>query len=192
MEEQTQEAIEKQKWYDASVSGPLTGAELDDFLTGYSWLIEVAFTKPDGWPYIVPLWYLWEDRAFWVVGRKRSEWVQDLLREPRCAVCVHEREIPPEGGNRKVLAQCTAEVVEGPRVAEGSQWVKVAEQMALKYVGPDGPAALARSYEWERYLVKLVPRDGKLTTFKGVDWHRRYFDPGQRPDLEARAPKQSR
>jgi hypothetical protein len=86
-----------------------------------------------------------------------------------------------------VLAQCLAEVVEGPVVAEGSRWVRVAEQMALRYVGPDGPAALPRSYSWERYLVKLLPRDGKITTFQGVDWHRRYFDPGQRPDLEARA-----
>jgi hypothetical protein len=183
---ETRQAIERQKWYDASVSGPLRGAELADFLGG-PWLLKLAVVKPDGWPYVVPLWYVWEDGSFWVVGRKRSEWVQDLLREPRCAVCVEEREIPPHGGNRKVLAQCLGEVAEGPVVAEGSRWVGVANRMAGKYVGPDGPAALARSYGWERYLVRLAPRDGGLTTFQGVDWHRRYFDPGQRPDLEARA-----
>jgi hypothetical protein len=115
--------------------------------------------------------------------------VQDLIREPRCGICIEEKEIPPDGGNRKVLAQCTADVVEGPVVAEGSRWVEVANKMALRYVGPDGPAALSRSYGWERYLVRLTPRDGKLTTFQGVDWHRRYFDPGQRPDLEAKAMK---
>lgn len=189
MDEQTQQAIEKRRWYDASKSGPLSPEEREDFLTNYDWLIKIAGVKEDGWPYVVPVWYLWEDGAFWAVGRKRSGWVQDLIRDPRCAICIEEREIPPAGGNRKVLAQCSAEVVDGPCVAEGSEWVKVAEKMALKYVGPDGPAALARSYEWERYLVKLTPRDGKITTFQGVDWHRRYFDPGQRPDLEARAPK---
>lgn len=182
-------AIEKQQWYDASVSGPLQGEALEDFLTRYHWLIKLAFTKEDGWPYVVPLWYLWDQGAFWVVGRKRSEWVQDLRREPRCAICIEEKEIPPAGANRKVLAQCVAEVVEGPVTAEGSQWVGVANRMAEKYVGPEGPAALARSYGWERYLVKLSPREGKLVTFQGVDWHRRYFDPGQRPDLEARAPQ---
>ena len=33
---------------------------------------------------------------------------------------------PPEGGLRKVLCKCTATVVEGPVVAEGSQWQPVA------------------------------------------------------------------
>jgi hypothetical protein len=186
VEGEMQEAIRKRKWYDASVSGPLSKAELEEFLAG-TWLIKIAVLKEDGWPYVVPVWYHWDGDAFYAVGRKRSEWVHDLLREPRCAICIEEKEIPPDGGNRKVLAQCLAEVVEGPVVAEGSQWVRVAEQMALRYVGPDGPAALSRSYSWERYLVKLLPRDGKITTFQGVDWHRRYFDPGQRPDLEARA-----
>jgi hypothetical protein len=189
VDEETQQAIEQRKWYDASVSGPLSRGELEDFLTNYKWLIKIAVIKPDGWPYVVPVWYVWEDEAFWAVGRKRSEWVHDLIREPRCAICIEEKEIPPEGGNRKVLAQCVAEVVEGPCAAEGSRWVEVADRMALKYVGPDGPAALSRSYGWERYLVKMTPRDGKLTTFQGVDWHRRYFDPGQRPDLEAKAPR---
>jgi hypothetical protein len=181
-----EKAYEKRRWYDASVSGPLSRAELEEFLAG-KWLIKIAVLKEDGWPYVVPVWYHWDGESFYAVGRKRSEWVHDLVREPRCAICIEEKEIPPDGGNRKVLAQCTAEVVEGPVVAEGSRWVAVANQMALRYVGPEGPAALSRSYSWERYLVKLVPRDGKLTTFQGVDWHRRYFDPGQRPDLEAKA-----
>lgn len=191
MDSEVQKAIEQRKWYDASKSGPLAADELRDFLSNYDWLIKIAVVKEDGWPYVVPVWYLWEDDVFWVVGRKRSVWVEDLIRDPRCAICIEEREIPPAGGNRKVVAQCVAEVVDGPCVAEGSKWVGVAERMALKYVGPEGPAALARSYSWERYLVKLTPRDGKLTTFQGVDWHRRYFDPGQRPDLETRAAKGS-
>ena len=153
MDEQIQQAIEKRKWYDASKSGPLSHEEREDFLANYDWLIKIAGIKEDGWPYVVPVWYLWEDGAFWVVGRKRSEWVQDLIRDPRCAICIEEREIPPAGGNRKVLAQCLAEVVDGPCVAEGSKWVTVAEKMALKYVGPDGPAALARSY-----CVGALPR----------------------------------
>ncbi|MFQ5425798.1 MAG: pyridoxamine 5'-phosphate oxidase family protein [Gaiellales bacterium] len=179
-------AYQERKWYDASVSGPLSSEQLEEFLAG-RWLLKLALTKSDGWPFVVPLWYQWEQGAFWLVGRKRSAWIQDLVRDPRCAACVEEKEIPPDGGNRKVLAQCTAEVVEGPVVAEGSAWVEVAQRMALRYVGPEGPEALSRSYGWERYLVKLSPRDGELTTFQGVDWHRRYFDPGQRPDLEEKA-----
>ena len=165
-------------------AGPMNAAEVDAFLASpdSNWLLKLSVLKEDGWPAICPLWYTWKDGAFWVVGRKRNEWVQDLKREPRCAVCIEEGEHPRI---RKVLAQCTAEVVEGPRIAEGSQWLPVAEEMATRYIGPDGPEQLAPSYGWERYLVKLTPRDGKLTTWQGADWARRYFEPGQRPDLEA-------
>jgi hypothetical protein len=189
--EKEPQAYEKREWYDASVSGPLSSQELREFLGG-RWLIKLAVLKEDGWPFMVPLWYHWEGEAFYVVGRKRSEWVQDLLRDPRCAICIEEKEIPPDGGNRKVIAQCVAEVLEGPVVAENSQWIGIGNQMALRYVGSEGPKALSRSYGWERYLVKLTPRDGKLRTFQGVDWHRRYFDAGQRPDLEERAARAKR
>ena len=182
----TKSVYEERRWYDASVSGPLSRNEFTDFLNG-RWLVKLSVTKLDGWPYVVPLWYQWHENLLWLVGRKRSEWIQDLVRDPRCAICIEEKEIPPDGGNRKILAQCTAEIVEGPVVAEGSKWVEIAELMALRYVGAEGPEALSRSYDWERYLVKLVPRDEKYTTFQGVDWHRRYFDPGQRPDLEAKS-----
>jgi hypothetical protein len=165
-------------------AGPMNAAEVDAFLASpdSSWLLKLSVLKEDGWPAIAPLWYTWKDGSFWVVGRKRNEWVQDLRRDPRCAVCIEEGEHPRI---RKVLAQCTAEIIEGPRVAEGSQWLPVAEEMATRYIGPDGPEQLSPSYGWERYLVRLTPRDGKLTTWQGADWARRYFEPGQRPDLEA-------
>ena len=62
----------------------------------------------------------------------------------------------------------------------------VAEEMACRYAGPDGAEQLAPSHDWERYLVRLVPREGRLTTWQGAAWAARYFDPGQRPDLEAK------
>lgn len=75
------------------------------------------------------------------------------------------------------LAQCHAEIVEGPVVAAGSRWVDVAREMALRYTGEQGLAGLAASYDWPRYLVRLRPRDGKLTTWQGAAWHPRYTRP---------------
>ena len=175
----------KQEKVYAPGAGAMTRAEVDEFLASpdSSWLLKLTTFKEDGWPAIVPLWYTWTDGAFWLVGRKRNEWVQDLKRDPRCAVCIEEREHPRI---RKVLAQCTAEIVEGPCAAEGSRWLPVAEEMASRYIGPDGPQQLSPSYGWERYLVKLTPRDGKLRSWQGADWAARYFEPGQRPDLEAK------
>ncbi len=141
--------------------------------------------KEDGWPFLTPMWYQWRDGSFWVVGRKRSAWVQDLIRDPRCFVCIDEAEMPPEGGLRKVLCKCRAEVVEGPVVAEGSQWVAVAHEMAGRYTGPEGQESLKASYGWERYLVRLDPVPGGMTTWQGVGWAKRYLDPEQLAQLEA-------
>lgn len=177
----------QERWYDGKYSGGMSPEEIDDFLRGPDsrWILKLGVLKEDGWPAVVPMWYQWDGKAFQVVGRKRSTWVEDLKRDPRCAICIEEKELPPHGGNRKVLAQCTATIVEGPVVAEGSRWVEVAHSMAVRYAGEEGGKGLETSYGWERYLVRLDPRDGKLTTWQGVDWHRRYFDPGQRPDLAA-------
>ncbi len=171
---------------EGSDAGGMPDREIEEFLSSSdsTWLLKLAVMKKDGWPMVVPLWYQWDGEAFYVVGRKRSKWVADLERDPRCAICIEESAHPRI---RKVLAQCTAEILEGPAHGEGSQWVEVANEMATRYSGPDGPEQLVPSYGWERYLVKLVPRDGKLTTWQGADWALSYFDPGQRPDLEETA-----
>ena len=179
------------RYYDEdSGAGGIPAQQVADFLASAdsTWLLKLAHLKSDGWPMVVPLWYQWDGEAFLVVGRKRSEWVEDLRRDPRCAVCIEELAHPRI---RKVLAQCTAEIVEGPAVGEGSQWVPVADEMAARYTGPDGPEQLKMSWGWERYLVRLVPRDGRLLTWQGADWALRYFDPGQRPDLESTAAARS-
>jgi Pyridoxamine 5'-phosphate oxidase len=178
-------AFDQTKPYDPG-SSVLSQEELREFLASpdSKWLIKIAFLDEDGWPRVVPVWYQWDGEHFLVVGRRKSDWVQRLKVEPRCAICIEEKETPPAGANRKVLAQCTAEVVEGPVVAEGSKWLPVANEMAVRYLGPNGADLLAPSHQWERYLVKLTPRGGKLTTWQGTDWHKRYFKPGQRPDLE--------
>lgn len=171
---------------EGSDAGGMLDVEIDEFLRSpdSTWLLKLAVNKEDGWPMIVPLWYQWDGEAFYVVGRKRSKWVADLERDPRCAVAIEETAHPRI---RKVLAQCDAEIIEGPVRGEGSQWVEVANEMATRYTGPSGPEQLVPSYGWERYLVKLVPRDGELTTWQGADWALSYFDPGQRLDLEAKA-----
>ena len=84
--------------------------------------------------------------------------------------------MPPAGGLRKVLARCTAEVVEGPVVAEGSKWVPVADEMARplrRRAGPRGAQALVR--------LGAVPRParpgrGGMTTWQGVGWAKHYLD----------------
>jgi hypothetical protein len=179
-------AAKQKKWYDPTYSHGMTPEERDAFLGSpdSAWLLKLAVLKPDGWPFVTPIWYQWRDGAFYVVGRKRSAWVQDLIRDPRCSVCVDEEAMPPAGGLRKVLARCSATVLEGPVTAQGSQWLPVADEMALRYAGEKGQEGLKASYGWERYLVRLDPVEGGMTTWQGVGWAKRYLDARQRAELE--------
>ena len=179
-------AAKQKRWYDPTYSHGMTPEETESFLGSEDsdWLLRLGVLREDGWPFVTPMWYQWRDGSFCVVGRKRSSWVQDLIRDPRCSVCIDEAAMPPEGGLRKVLARCVATVVEGPVVAEGSQWLPVAHEMAGRYVGEAGQEGLKASYGWERYLVRLDPVEGGITTWQGVGWGKQYLDPEQRAELQ--------
>lgn len=128
-------------------------------------LARLACVDGDGWPYVVPCWHEWDGEAFWLVPRRRSSWAEHLANEPRCAITVDE-----EGAQRKVIAQCQAEQVEGPNV--GGRWVAVAERMALRYLGANGPKYLEPTLDQERWLYRLAPV--RVWTWQGNDWAARY------------------
>lgn len=125
----------------------------------------LATVDAEGWPYVVPCWHEWSDGRFWVIARKKSAWAAHLQAEPRCAVTVDE-----EGGQRKVVAQCLAELVEEPNV--GGRWVDIARRMSLRYLGEHGPDYLDPTLEAPRWLFALEPV--RTWTWQGNDWAPRY------------------
>jgi Pyridoxamine 5'-phosphate oxidase len=173
--EGTPRALKQEGWYDSRHSGGMSEEELRTFLDGpqSDWIMKLACLDEDGWPYVTPMWYQWDGEHFYAVGRRKSAWVGFLQRDPRCMLCIDETAMPPHGALRKVLARCEAEVVEGPVVAEGSRWLPIANQMAMRYAGEAGVEGLKGSYSWPRHLVRFTPVD-KLTTWQGVDWASRY------------------
>ena len=118
-------AAKQKKWYDPTYSHGMTPEEVDAFLGSpdSTWLLRLGVLKEDGWPFVTPMWYQWRGGLFYVVGRKRSAWVQDLIRDPRCFVCIDEAAMPPDGGLRKVLVRCDGG---GRRGAGGRRRVEVA------------------------------------------------------------------
>lgn len=155
--------------------GGMTRERLDIFLAG-SALARLACLKPDGSPYVMPVWYQWDGNAFWFVGRQRSVWCRYIQQDPRVSVVVDELSYRDEATgtrfeNPKVYAEGEAEVVEEPNV--GGDWVRIAEEMALRYLGPNGPSYLVPTLRQPRWLIKLAPRDVK--TWEGVGWARRYW-----------------
>jgi nitroimidazol reductase NimA-like FMN-containing flavoprotein (pyridoxamine 5'-phosphate oxidase superfamily) len=144
--------------------GGLAGEEIDDFL-GEGQIARLACLDEDGWPYAVPIWHEWDGEAFWLVPRERSAWARHLEREPRCALVIDE-----SGRQRKVMAQCRAELVERPNV--GGRWVEIAERMSVRYLGENGPKYLAPTLDKPRWLFRAHPV--KVQTWQGVEWAARY------------------
>ena len=69
--------------------GPLTDAERREFFNR-PLLARLATVRPDGAPYVVPLWFEWNeaDGSFWFVIRERARFAPNLLREPRVCLSI--------------------------------------------------------------------------------------------------------
>lgn len=144
--------------------GRLSREELAQFLSEPR-IARLACRDLEGWPYAVPCWHEWDGHGWWVVPRERSAWAAYLEHDPRCAITVDD-----EGSQRKVLAQCEADLVERPNV--GGKWVPIAERMSSRYLGENGPRYLQPTLDKPRWLFYLRPRS--LMTWQGQDWARRY------------------
>jgi nitroimidazol reductase NimA-like FMN-containing flavoprotein (pyridoxamine 5'-phosphate oxidase superfamily) len=156
--------------------GGLEQQELDTFLAGDA-LARVACLREDGWPYVVPIWYQWDGRSLWFVGRERSEWCKYIQNDGRIAVVIDKEHGKPDNSSGemaqipKVMTSGIAEVVETPNV--GGQWVDIAAKMAVRYLGPNGPSYLESTLKQPRWLIRLTPDE--IKTWKGVGWAKRYW-----------------
>jgi PPOX class probable F420-dependent enzyme len=141
--------------------------EIDEFLAG-SIIARIATVQPDGAPHVAPVWQHWDGEAMWVIPRSRSSWYVNLAQEPRvCVSCADD--INPE--HARVTVEGVAEVVEGP-VALVGRTKEIADEMAIRYMGQNGPTYAAKTADRLRYLVKITPT--KITSWRR-EWHPRYI-----------------
>ena len=145
--------------------GGMNEEEMEAFLAGGT-VMRLACLDDGGDPYCVPCWQEWRDGCFWVVPRQRSKWARYLQRDGRCAFTVDVPETL-----EKVIGKGVAEVVEEPNL--GGQWVEVANRMAVRYLGPNGPSYLVPTLNQPRWLLKITPT--RIQTWQGVGWGRSYW-----------------
>ena len=155
--------------------GGLTADEMNEFLQSAP-LARLATLKSDGSPYVMPVWYQWDGEAIYFVGRQRSKWCEHIKADGRVSVVIDaEHSDPDESGQSveipKVYMEGVATVEEEPNI--GGRWVQIAEQMSLRYLGPNGPTYLVSTLQQPRWLIKMVPTH--ITSWKGVGWARRYW-----------------
>ncbi|MGB1882447.1 MAG: pyridoxamine 5'-phosphate oxidase family protein [Gammaproteobacteria bacterium] len=156
--------------------GGMSHAERDEFLAG-PWLARLACLKPDGAPLVVPVWYHWDGEAFWIVGRKKSEWAHYIAADQRVSLVVDE----PDPPIRKVICEGVAEVIEagvGPFLDNGekSVWNKIGEE----HTGPRYLGEKAMEYRGSVnvepcWTFRIAPE--RLVTWQGFGWHERYKHP---------------
>ena len=158
--------------------GALEDDEVNAFLAG-DHLARVACLKPDGWPYVVPVWYHWDGTDLWFVGRERAEWCRHMQNDPRVSVVIDAPHTEPDSMGQtvevpKVWIQGKAEIVEEPNI--GGRWVKVAEEMSYRYLGPHGPTYIQSTMQQPRWLIRVRPT--KMKTWKGLGWSPKYWVEG--------------
>ena len=136
----------------------------------------VAVLDEDGRPYVVPLWYHWDGDAFYFVIRERSAVARHMKERKEVGISIDDTSVddPEHGRHDEVVVsddRITAEVVEEPHV--GGEWVGIAEQMATRYLGPNGPSYIVPTLQQPRWLIKVVPDNVK--TWEGVGWAKKYW-----------------
>jgi len=144
--------------------GKMSGDDVTEFLVT-DVLCRLGCLDDEGWPYVVPIWFQYKDGGVYLIARERSAWAGYLARDPRCFLAMDEA-----GSQRKVLIKGEAELIEEATV--GGRWVPIAEEMSLRYLGPNGPKYLGPTLHEPRTMFFVRPT--KMTTWQGVDWAARY------------------
>ena len=92
----------------------------------------------DGWPHLMPLWYVVRDGECWAWTYAKSQKVRNLEREARCTLQV---EAGTEYGQlRGVMMKCAGAIHRDPQTVAG-----VGAALAKRYGGADVlPEAMAR------------------------------------------------
>ena len=144
--------------------GPLSPAELEAFLA-QPLLLKLGCVRPDGWPYVIPLWFAWSAQKLYVVGRERAVWIRYIEREPRVGVLIDEE----DRRDRRVQMTATALVIEGrvPRAQGSARWHALDDDLLVPRYMSDAAGA---DLQGPHGLSAALPRRAHPGTDHVVAW----------------------
>ena len=145
--------------------GRMSDEEREAFLAKGK-VMRIACLRADGSPYITVCWHHWQDGSFWLVPRQRAVWAECLRHDGRLSFVIDDDQTL-----EKVIGDGVAQLVEEPNV--GGKWVEIANRMAVRYLGENGPSYLVPTLDQPRWLFRFTPMNVK--TWQGVGWARRYW-----------------
>jgi nitroimidazol reductase NimA-like FMN-containing flavoprotein (pyridoxamine 5'-phosphate oxidase superfamily) len=161
----------------------LTDAELDEFLDEREHLARIATIDEDGFPRVLPLWFIRDRSRLLFTPRSPAVIWKNLQRDPKVGISIDESSQP----YRKVTVQGVVDVVHPP--GEDDAWRERYRAIAKRYTADwfadayvegtdDQPRALC--------AVDLLAPTTRLSTWRmpvqGEDrrgvWAKRYYLPG--------------
>ncbi len=115
----------------------------------------LATFDSDGFPWITPLWFVWDGDAFYMTSVRGKRQLRNLRNDNRAAIIVDVEQAEAIHGvrrNRQVKGKGRAQVA--PDL--GGEWTRL---ITLKYMSGDEGVALAeRRAAMDRVVIRLQPR----------------------------------
>jgi general stress protein 26 len=152
-------------------TGKLSVEELQEFLH-QPWNARLATVTPEGRPYVAPVWYAYETAQglFYVVGRERSAYVAHIRHNPAVALHIAD-DVHLE--HTRALVEGQATISKEAIAPKDDSWLgDLVNDMARRYMGPDGPRYAARTFDRPRILITVTPQ--KIQSWTGGEWAERY------------------
>jgi hypothetical protein len=132
----------------------MTTEDLDAFLAEER-VLRLATIDEDGWPAVVPLWFVWHEQALWVWNLTRARRTRRLREGTRCAFTV-------DGGVEYQELRGASGRLAHEFVPDEDVPVEVRRAFASKYLGTDEPLEPADHHQW----LRLVPRTLRTWDFR--------------------------
>lgn len=152
-------------------TGKLTESEMVEFLR-QPWNARLATVTPEGRPYVTPVWFAYDadKHVFYVIARERSSFVPHLRQNP--AVTLHMAD-DVHLAHTRVLVEGDADLGAEPVVPADDPWLRdMVNDMAVRYMGPDGPRYASATLDRPRILITITPR--RTTSWTGGEWAAQY------------------
>lgn len=153
-------------------TGKLTAAELDEFLK-QPWNARLATVTAAGRPYVAAVWYAYDaaKALFYVVGRERATFIEHIRQNPAVALHIAD-DVHLE--HTRALVEGRAELANEAIAPERDPWLReMVNDMARRYMGPDGPQYAAKTLDRPRWLITVTPE--KIQSWTGGEWAERYW-----------------
>jgi PPOX class probable F420-dependent enzyme len=107
----------------------MSDAEVTAFLEQER-VVTCATIGRDGWPHLMPLWYVVREGEMWAWTYAKSQKIRNLERDARCTLQIEAGDSYLE--LRGVMLKCAAAIHRDPEVVRA-----VGQELAVRYGGPD-------------------------------------------------------